>query len=41
MDHANVPARVIAEFLGHDNVSTTGIYLGLFEGDEDEAAQVL
>jgi integrase/recombinase XerC len=41
MDHANVPARVIQDFLGHDNVSTTGIYLGLFEGDEDEAVQAL
>jgi site-specific recombinase XerD len=41
MDHARVPAAVIAEFLGHENVSTTGIYLGLFDGDQARAAEVL
>jgi site-specific recombinase XerD len=41
MDHANVPSRVIQEFLGHENVSTTGIYLGLFEGDQATAVQSL
>jgi len=41
MDHANVPSRVIQDFLGHENVSTTGIYLGLFDGDQAGAVQVL
>jgi len=41
MDHANVPSRVIAEFLGHENVSTTSIYLGLYQGDGAHAVQTL
>jgi site-specific recombinase XerD len=41
MDHARVPIAVIADFLGHDNTSTTSIYLGLFEGDQANAAEAL
>lgn len=41
MDHAHTPAKVISDFLGHENVSTTGIYLGLFDGDQDGAVQTL
>jgi len=41
MDHAHVPSRVIQDFLGHENVSTTGIYLGLFEGDQAAAVRSL
>lgn len=41
MDHANVPSRVIQDFLGHENVATTGIYLGLFDGDQAEAVRAL
>lgn len=41
MDHANVPSRVIQDFLGHENVSTTGIYLGLFDGDQADAVRAL
>lgn len=41
MDHGRVPARVIQEFLGHESVSTTGIYLGLFDGDQASASEIL
>jgi len=41
MDHANVPSRVIQDFLGHESVATTGIYLGLFDGDQAGAVKVL
>ena len=41
MDHANIPSRVIQDFLGHENVSTTGVYLGLFDGDQAGAVKVL
>lgn len=37
----SVPSRVIQDFLGHENVSTTGIYLGLFDGDQADAVQAL
>lgn len=41
LGHKGVPPEVIRDLLGHENISTTSVYLGTYEGDGERAVALL